>query len=83
MVWDKWVIDGSMGYPFCFCPLDGDDIVTGFNVLSSEPPHGGELVGVVHPDGDDAANVFYEQHKSEIDAIRERTRPAPGGDGKE
>ena len=70
-MWEKWVIDASMGYPFCFCPLDGDDIVTGMNMLG-EPP--GELVGVVHPDGDEACNEFYEAHKAEIDAMRERTR---------
>jgi hypothetical protein len=72
-MFDKWVIDGTMGYPFCFCPLDGDNIVTGMNLLTDKPP--GELVGVVHSDGDEAADVFYEQHRAEIDSIREATRP--------
>lgn len=76
MPWDKWVIDATMGVPFCFCPMDGDDIVTGVNMLAAAPPGGGELVGVIHADGDEAANAFYEEHKAEIDRIREASRPA-------
>jgi len=77
MAWDKWVIDGSMSTPdgiFCFCPIDGEQIITGMNVLSDKPPHEGELVGVVHMDGDDAADAFYQLRKAEIDALRETTR---------
>lgn len=77
MMWDKWVIDASMSAPdgmFCFCPLDGDDIVTGFNFLGAGPPGGGELVGVVHPDGDEAVENFYARHQSVIELIRENAR---------
>src|SRR5262245_51716586 len=66
---NKWVIDASMtGTPFCFCPIEGDirgefTIVTGVNILSDKPPHGGALVGIVHPDGQKAVEAFCEKHK--------------------
>lgn len=74
MTWDKWVIDATMGYPFCFCPLEGETIITGMNVLADKPPGKGELVAVVHEDGQDAVEEFCAKYHDEIAAIREATR---------
>lgn len=79
--WEKWVLDATMGGPpFCFCPIDGDldgefSIVTGMNSLGA-PLGNGKLVAVVHEDGQEAADEFYEQHKAEIDEILAESRKA-------
>lgn len=76
MAWDNWVIDATMGVPFCFCPIDGDldgehSIVIGINVLGGPPP-GAKVIAVVHAEGQEAADAFYEKHKTEIDALVKR-----------
>lgn len=74
-MWDNWVIDATMGCPFCFCPIEGDidgefSVVIGMNVLGAPPS--GKIVAVVHEDGQEAADAFYEEHKEEIEKLLER-----------
>jgi hypothetical protein len=86
-MFDRWVIDATMGYPFCFCPVEGDlqgdyTIVTGMNVISDKPPHGGRLVGVVHADGQGAVEDFCDKYEKELTALSkavggESPGPAP------
>jgi hypothetical protein len=69
-MFENWVIDATMGYPFCFCPVEGDlsgefSIVTGMNLLTDKPP--GKLVGIIH--GQAAVEAFCEKYKTELDAI--------------
>ena len=76
-MWDNWVIDATMGYPLCFCPLDGDldgefQIVTGMNLIGIPPK--GKVVALVHEDGQEAADAFYQEHKDEIDAALGKAR---------
>ena len=69
MSWTEYVIDGTMDAGegmFCFCPVDGDDFVTGMNYISNRPPDGTKLVGVIHFDGQEAADAFYEKHRKAI-----------------
>ena len=70
-----WVLDASMGVYgdgcFCFCPYDEatGDILTGMNLISDRPP--GRLVGVVHRDGQDAADRWCAEHEDELNAMEE------------
>lgn len=74
-MWNECVIDATMGAHgglLCFCPVergpDGeiDNIVIGANFIGS-PPVGCRIVGVVHEDGQEAVEAFYEVHKGIID----------------
>jgi hypothetical protein len=75
---DNWVIDAAMSRDglFCFCPVEGDirdplgdfTVVTGLMFLGDKPPHG-QVVAMVHEDGQAAADAFYETHREAIDAL--------------
>lgn len=72
-MWDRWIIDATMGYPFCFCPIEGDldgdfTIVAGMNLIGG-PPSNGKVVAVLHDGGQEAANKFYAEHRTEIDNL--------------
>lgn len=72
-MWNNWILDATMGYPFCFCPIEGDldgefSVVTGMNMLGS-PPQGAKIVAILHEGGQGAADEFYDLHKSEIDEL--------------
>jgi hypothetical protein len=60
MMWNEWVLDLTFGTePMpCFCPYERDTgaIVTGMNMLTDRCP--GELVGVVHLDGQEAVEKW-------------------------
>ena len=73
-----WALDASMGVrdgAFCFCPveLDADgnieNVVTGLTVVSDQPPRGGQMIAVVHQDGQRAVEDFCAEHKAEIDRL--------------
>jgi hypothetical protein len=71
-MFENWVIDATMGYPFCFCPVRGDlhgefEIVTGLNMIAAKLP--GKLVGVVHADGQQAVDEFCEKYKAELSVV--------------
>lgn len=75
MNWTEYVIDGTIdvvGGMFCFCPVNEDSYMTGMNYISDRPPDGTVLVGVIHLDGQEAADAFYEKHKSAITTIISR-----------
>jgi hypothetical protein len=61
---DEWVLDLTFGTePLpCFCPYDreNDSIVTGLNMLTNKCP--GELIGVVHPEGQEAVEKWCEEN---------------------
>jgi hypothetical protein len=77
-MWENWVIDATMGYPLCFCPVEGDfpdgnySIVVGMNLIGSPPK--GKVVAMIHEGGQEAADVFYAEHKDEIDAALAEAR---------
>ena len=56
----QWVIDLSISAPegaVCFIPYEPPDMfITGMNVVSDKCP--GNLVGVMHPDGQDAVEKW-------------------------
>lgn len=74
-MWGDCVIDASMGANgglLCFCPVelgpDGEieSIITGMNFVGA-PPTGSAVIGVVHEDGQDAAEAFYAEHRNLIE----------------
>lgn len=78
MRWKNFVIDASMdcrGGLFTFCPIEGDldsgdyVIITGMNFLGSMP-QGGNLVAIVHPDGQVAVERFCDENKEALDALK-------------
>lgn len=84
---DNWVLDASMSYDglFCFCPVEGDirdpsgdfSIVFGMNFLGDKPPRG-RVVAMIHSDGQEAADAFYEANKEAVDALLAEARsPSP------
>lgn len=69
-MWDKLVIDGTMGASdgaLCFCPVELDSdgeitaVITGMNYIG-DPPERMTVIGVVHEDGQEAAEAFYAEH---------------------
>ncbi len=70
--WKEWILDISNWPTRCYCPMDGDDIVTGMNLIQDDPP--GPLVGVFHPGGQEAVEDMLETHREEIKAIVDRSR---------
>jgi len=75
MSWTEYVIDGTMDAGegiFCFCSIDKGDYVTGVNYISDRPPDGTRPVGVIHLDGQKAADAFYEKHKEAIAKILDK-----------
>lgn len=78
--WANWVLDASMGWPPCFCPIEGDidgeyQIVIGMNFLGDPP---GKLVAVIH-ESQEKADAFYAAHKAEIDVWLAPARSARAG----
>ena len=75
MIPKTWVIDASMGYDgsFCFCPYDEENgnVIIGLNYGGETTPHGERFVGVFHPDGNEAAETFYQIYKDKIDKLIE------------
>ena len=72
---EQYVIDGTIDTDegvYCFCPIENGHVVTGISILASEPP--GKVVGVIHFDGEQAAEAFYQAHKAVIDNMVEETR---------
>lgn len=67
-MWKKWMLDVTHWPQTCYCPVDENgNIVTGFNLVQKEPP--GELVGIFHEDGQEAADAFWAAHEVEILAL--------------
>lgn len=72
MPWKNYVIDATMGWPPCFCPIEDDHtIVTGMNMLGLPPP-GTTVVGIVHEGGQEAADAFYDEHRHEIEDLLQK-----------
>lgn len=77
MAEEMWVLDASIAgqmedevgvYPFC--PLEGDpegefSVVVGLTLVTDKPP--GKFVGIVHRDGQEAAEAWAEAHKDYLD----------------
>ena len=63
----EWVIDAemSLGETLCFCPYNDGDIIIGMGVYSTKLPSG-KLVGVIHSEGNDAADAWYERNKDVV-----------------
>lgn len=75
MNYEGWVLDATLDDGsglHCFCPVEGDDIVTGMNLLTDVPP--GPLVGVIHADGQEAVEAWCEEHADMVDRIYEESR---------
>ncbi|HEV2101023.1 MAG TPA: hypothetical protein VGR45_19110 [Stellaceae bacterium] len=68
----KYVIDATMGWPPCFCPVELDkngeiaNIITGINYIG-EPP--GRVIAVVHAAGQPAVEEWCEKHKKYLDDL--------------
>ena len=62
--WKEWVLDITLGTePMpCFCPYERDEdaIVFGMNLITERCP--GELVGVVHMDGEKAVDRWVAEN---------------------
>lgn len=59
-MWDEWCIDVTDWPRYCFCPVDGSDIVFGMNMIRDRSP--GRLVAVVHCDGQEHAERWCEDN---------------------
>lgn len=68
-MWREWLLDVSFEYP-CFVPYerDTDQVVVGMNMLSARCP--GELVGVMHSDGQDAVEKWCAENPDWLTRFR-------------
>lgn len=71
-MWSEWVIDATFANPpgvYAFCPIEADGaVVLGMTMMTDKPP--GKLVGVMHSDGEAAAQAWLDAHKDEYDALK-------------
>ena len=78
MTFENWAVDGSIPCEagFCFVPVvlnntnRPEKIIEGFNYISDKPP-GGTFIGVVHPDGQEAAEEFVERFRERLVRLRD------------
>lgn len=82
-MWDKWVVDVSLWRPgdrdlLCFIPMEGTwdnpTFVVGMNFLSS--PEGfdqGEIVAIVHEDGQDAVMRWCEENPDLLERLKDKS----------
>ncbi len=71
-----WIIDASMSSRergLCFCPLEDDAIITGLSYLSNTLPNEEKCVGVWHPDGDEIAGKWADDHADMIEHLWKKT----------
>jgi len=74
----KYVIDASMDAGdgmFCFCPIEGDiggdySIVTGMNILSGPTKPPGDVVAIVHDNGQSAVEEFCSRRMIDLEVLR-------------
>ena len=63
-----WIIDAKESGDglFCFCQVDSQDIVdVQYRLYSDEKPPG-KLIGIIHEDGQEAADEWYDTNKERI-----------------
>lgn len=61
MIFEKYVIDAAMCRDdmYCYVPYENDKLITGFSAFGFCP---GELVGVVHVDGQEAVERWCKEN---------------------
>ena len=73
MMWENWVLDatGNDGTsPFVFYPIEDDaTIIFGMNFLGDRPP--GNVVAVIHAEGQEAVMNWCEKHELVLKEIME------------
>lgn len=71
----KYVLDASMGWPPCFCPVELDEqgeivsIITGINLITDRPS--GPVIAIVHEEGQEAVDNFCTEHADFIKGLHE------------
>lgn len=78
-MYKHWAIDATLSNNgmFCFVPVenfgtDQQTFVWGLNLLAKDPPDGGRVVLIFHPDGDEAVHLWMEEHKIDLDELQQR-----------
>jgi len=79
-MFDTWVIDAGFSQDglLCFIPVEGEigtpdcRFITGMNFLADKPPEG-KVIGIVHFDGQQAADKWYEENRELADAAMRPT----------
>ena len=74
----QWVADVS-GDLVVFYPIDGDFdgefcLIVGMAFVSDEPPPDGRLVGIVHPDGQEAVEEWCRDNHALVERWRRLAR---------
>jgi len=81
-VWNEWVIDATLcrgDELLCFVPIENrglpdESLIFGMNVLSSiDVFEQGKIVGIIHADGQEAADKWAKQYPQVMDAIKQIT----------
>ena len=81
-MWDDYVVDATMGCRnglLIVNPVETNEmgeitsVIFGANYIGFIPD-GGRLVGVIHENGNDAAEVFASEYEDEIKALIEDTQ---------
>jgi hypothetical protein len=67
-MFDKWVLDATLSNAeaLCYIPIENDKtLVTGMNFITGPRclPKEGKVVGVVHLDGQEACDKWYQDNQ--------------------
>jgi len=70
MTFDTWVLDvtSPIDGPYCFCPVEGDDVIVGMNMIAETPP--GKLVGVFSQEGQEFVDDVWPQWKPVLERLQ-------------
>jgi len=81
-MYNQWVIDATLYNEndgmLCFVPIenahtDQETLVLGLNILSDlEHFDHGKVIGVIHLDGQEAADIFCNEHPEIIENIKRK-----------
>lgn len=70
MPYTEWFIDAALSSDvLVLCPRDDEgEIITGISLIADYPPSGA-IVGVFHPDGDEAVQDWIDRNQDRIAVI--------------
>ena len=74
-MFDTWVLDVSspIAGPYCFCPVEGEDVIVGMNVIADKPPRDGRCVGVFSQEGQEYVDKVWPEWEPILKRIQGRS----------
>ena len=72
MSYEQWVLDvtSPIDGPYCFCPIEGENVIVGMNVIGHFPPRGGRVVGVFSEHGQEPVGAAWSEWKLVLERLQ-------------